>query len=350
MNPGLSRMTVGVDTHADTHVAAAVDPLGRTIATAAFPTTLVGYADLLAWARSHGDIDGVGVEGTGCWGAGLTRFLADHDVRVVEVLRPDRRDRRSHGKSDTLDAEAAARAVLAGTATNTPKSRDGVVEAIRALRSARDGAVKARSAARNQLRCLIVAAPAGLRADLEDLTWTRLVAACANLTAGDLTDPAEAVKTALASMARRWQHLHAEITALDRQLDTLVTAAAPQLLERTGIGVQSAADLLITVGDNPQRIATEASFARLCGVAPLPASSGKITRHRLNPGGDRRANRALYTIVITRMRLDERTRDYVARRTEQGRSTREIIRCLKRYVAREIYRDLIAPTQPVTTP
>jgi transposase len=331
MNAALAPVTVGVDTHLDAHVAAVCDPLGRTLDTATFPTTLAGYADLVAWARSHGDIDAVGIEGTGCWGAGLTRFLTDHDIPVVEVLRPDRRDRRHNGKSDTIDAEAAARAVLAGTATNTPKSRDGVVEAIRALRSARDGAVKARSAVRN-------------RAELQDLTWTRLIAACADLRPGDITDPAQACKAALASMARRWTHLHAEVTALDRQLDPLVTAAAPQLLERTGIGVHSAADLLITIGDNPQRIATEASFARLCGVAPLPASSGKIVRHRLNPGGDRRANRALYTIVITRMRIDERTRDYVRRRTAQGRSTREIIRCLKRYVAREIYRDLTTPT------
>lgn len=300
MNTLLSRVTVGVDTHADAHVAAVVDPLGRTIATAAFPTTLAGYADLLAWARGHGDIDGVGVEGTGCWGAGLTRFLTDHDIPVVEVLRPDRRDRRCHGKSDTLDAEAAARAVLAGTATNTPKSRDGVVEAIRALRSARDGAVKARSAVRNQLRCLIIAAPARLRAELQDLTWTWLIASCADLTAGDLTDPAEAVKAALASMARRWTHLHAEITALDRQLDTLVTAAAPQLLERTGIGVQSAADLLITIGDDPERIASEAvvraavrrrAAARIVGQGhppPVesrrrPARQSRAVHHRHHP-------------------------------------------------------------------
>lgn len=339
---------VGVDTHRDVHVAAVCDELGRTLGTASFAATAPGYVRLLAWARGHGTIVTVGVEGTGSWGAALTRYLTDSAVAVVEVTRPDRSARRHLGKSDDLDAQAAARAALTGAARNVPRSRDGAVEAIRALKTARDGAVKARTAVADQLRHQIVAVDPALRARLEALSWGRLIAACQTLTCEDPTDPAQAANAALASMAARWQHLHREVNALNRKLRPTVAAVAPQLTDRPGIGLQSAADLLVTAGDNPHRLANEAAFARLCGVAPLPASSGKVTRHRLSRIGDRNANRALYMIVVTRMRIDDRTRAYVTRRTAQGLSNREIIRCLKRYVAREIYHLLTDP--PATAP
>jgi transposase len=310
-----------------------------------------GYRALAAWLGDHGDLDRVGVEGTGTYGAALARFLRDHGLTVIEVDRPDRRARRAHGKSDPLDAYAAARAVLSGSAAVVPKLRDGRVEAIRALRVARSSAIKARSQATNQIKALIVTGPPELREQLRDLRTPMIVAACARLRPGQrLGDPEHATKTALRRLARRHQQLSEEIAEADHELNQLVHDVAPGLLALPGVGPEVAGQLLTSAGDNPERIRSEAAFAHLCGVAPIPASSGRVHRHRLNRGGDRGANNALYVVVLNRLRYDQRSRNYVERRTHEGLSKPEVIRCLKRYVAREIYNVIsssavVIPTQ-----
>ena len=340
-------VTGGVDTHGQTHHAAVLDHLGRELGDREFPTTPSGYRALLSWLRGHGQLERVGVEGTGTYGAALSRHLRAAGVEVVEVDRPDRKARRAQGKSDPLDAYSAARATLAGRATGAPKARDGRVEAIRALRVARSSAVKARSQTTNQLKALLVTAPAELREQLRGLTTTALIATCARLRpTGDVASPEHATKTALRRLARRHQFLSEEISDADAELHTLVTAAAPRLIALPGVGTEVAGQLLTTVGDNPDRLHSEAAFAHLCGVAPIPASSGRTRRHRLNRGGDRAANNALYVVVLGRLRYDQRTRAYAARRTTEGLSKPEIIRCLKRFVARELYNAL----QPVNPP
>ena len=292
-------VTGGVDTHGETHHAAVIDQVGREVADAEFPTTPAGYRALLAWLRAQGQLERVGVEGTGAYGAALGRYLRGQGVVIVEVDRPDRKTRRAKGKSDPIDAYAAARAALSGAASGTPKTRDGKVEAIRALRLARGSAVKARTQAINQLKSLLVTGPAELREQLRRLDSAALVEACAQLRPGaDLTDPAVAVKTALRRLATRIQTLNAEIAEADRELAPLVTAAAPRLVALMGVGPEVAGQLLVTAGDNPDRLRSEAAFAHLCGVAPIPASSGRTDRHRLNRGGDRAANSALYTVVL----------------------------------------------------
>lgn len=346
--PRRRRIVGGVDTHADTHHAAVVLINGGRVADAQFPTTEAGYAQLVEWLRSWGRVHAVGVEGTGCYGAGLTRALHAAGVRVVEVNRPDRRQRRLVGKSDPLDAFAAADAVLAGRASAAPKLGTGIAEALRALHTTRAGAVKARTATINELRALLVTAPAAVRDQLRELSTGALIAACTRLRpAAELTDPGQATKHAVRSLARRYRALTEEITDLDAQLRPLVEHARPALLDRHGVGVETAAQLLITLGDNPDRLDSEAAFAALCGVAPIPASSGKTSnKHRLSRGGDRQANRALYIIALARLATCPRTRAYLQRRTEQGLSKKDIIRCLKRYIARELYKTL---TQTPTT-
>jgi len=351
MTPGV---TGGIDTHGQTHHAAVLDHVGRQLGDREFPTTPAGYRQLLAWLRGHGPLERVGVEGTGTYGAALARHLGSHSVPVVEVDRPDRKARRAKGKSDPLDAYAAARAALSGTAGGTPKAQDGPVEAIRALRVVRCGAIKARTQAMNQLKALLVTAPAELREQLRPLTTTALIATCARLRpTSELTDPEQATKTALRRLAQRHQHLYQEIVEADTELRTLVSAAAPRLLALPGVGIEVAGQILTTAGDNPHRLRSEAAFAQLCGVAPIPASSGRTHRHRLNRGGDRAANNALYIVVLGRLRYDPRTRRYADRRTTEGLSKPEIIRCLKRYVAREIYNQLATHTaddRPTTPP
>ncbi len=272
-----SRVVIGgVDTHGRTHHAAVIDQHGRLLADAEFCARADGYRMLLSWLRRHGKVQAVGVEGTGTYGAGLARFLLDADVRVVEVDRPDRKLRRQRGKSDPLDAEAAARAVLAGTATALPKRRDGIVEAIRALRAVRASAVKARTAAINQLKALLITAPADLRESLEDGSTVRQVAACARLRPdpAQLADPTQATKAALRAVAARILGLEEEIALADQRLAKLVARAAPRTIRLLAIGVDHAGQLLVTAGDNPERLRGEASFAHLCGASPLPASSG----------------------------------------------------------------------------
>jgi transposase len=345
MMPASNDLVIGgVDTHSRTHHAAVLDQTGRVLGDQQFPNTTAGYQHLLDWLNSFGRLARVGVEGTGSYGAGLARHLTAQGATLVEVDRPDRKTRRRQGKSDPIDAINAARAALSGQATGIPKTRTGPVEAIRALRAARNGAVKARTAAYNQLHGLLASAPEPLRTQLTGHHKAALATACAALTIDDtgLHDPIQATAAALKAVAARVLALTTEITLADRRLKPLVTTTAPTLTALPGVGPDTAGQLLATAGDNPNRLHSEAALARLCGAAPIPASSGRTNRHRLHRGGDRQANRALHMIVLSRMRHDPRTRTYVHRRTQQGLSSKDIIRCLKRHLVREIYPALIA--------
>ena len=339
------RVTAGVDAHTDTHTAAVLDAQGRLLGTQAFATNAAGYRALLGWLRSHGEIDRVGVESTGSYAAALVRVLHDAGLTVIEVNQPHPHARQRRGKNDAIDAELAARAAQSGTARAIPKQTDGRVEAIRQLTVARDGAIKARVAALGQLEDLLITAPEALRTRL-DARKTLIAKAkiCAQLrpNPGALADPLEAARFALRALARRIAQLDAEITSIDKHLTPLVTAVAPRTLALLGVGVQHTARLLIPAGENIDRLHSEAAFARICAAAPIPASSGRTTRHRLDFGGDRQANRALHMIVVCRLRHDPRSRAYRDRRLTEGRTKREIIRCLKRYVAREVFATLRA--------
>jgi transposase len=249
--------------------------------------------------------------------------------------------RRRRGKSDPIDAEAAARAVLSEQATATPKAGDGPVEMIRMLKATKNSAVKARTQAINQIHAILLTAPAALREDLAGLRTPALIGRCASFRPGALTSQDAVARHTLRLLARRAQAPHAEITALNGQIDQLARTAAPRLSDLYGVGPDSAAAILLTAGDNPERLRSEAAFAALCGASPIPASSGKTNRHRLNRGGDRQANAALHRVVIVRLRWHQPTRDYMARRLTEGKTKAEIIRCLKRYVAREVYHTLM---------
>jgi transposase len=334
-------ITGGVDTHLDAHVAAALDANGGVLGVESFPTTTDGFARLHTWLGSFGAVTQVGVEGTGAYGAGLARFLHRAGVRVIEVDRPNRQARRRHGKSDSIDAVEAARAALSGRATAVAKTADGAVEAIRVLLIAHRSGRETRTRCLNQLRHLGFCAPDQLRERFRGLS----VAALASTAAGLRPNPAGdavvyATKLAMATLGRRVLDIDADGARLHDELTQLVTATAPSLLGLPGVGVHTAALLLTAAGDNAERLSSEAAFAHLCGVAPIHASSGKTVRHRLNRGGNRQANHALWRIVFTRMGSDERTRVYVERRLTEGRSKPEIMRVLKRYVAREVYRHL----------
>jgi transposase len=341
-----TRSIIGaVDTHKDTHTAAALDETGRAIGNATFTASSAGYAELLTWLQSFGQVDRVGIEGTGSYGSGLARHLCDQGVTIVEVNRPNRQARRRHGKSDPADAEAAARATLARDATGVPKSQDGAVEAIRILRLERRSAIHARTQAANQLHAVVSTAPEPLRADLRELSLAALVDLGCKLRKVVPKDAVSATRCVLRGLATRWQQLDREVDLLDGQLKTLVTTRAPDLLALRGVGIDVAGALLVAAGDNPERLAHEASFAALCGVSPIDASSGREHRHRLNRGGNRDANRALWVVALVRMRCDPRTRSYVERRSAQGLSKPEILRCLKRYIARETFKILRAPAR-----
>jgi transposase len=333
-------ITGGVDTHADTHVAAALDPIGGLLGVREFPVTPAGYAGLLGWLGGFGAVALVGIEGTGSYGAGLARHVIAAGIRVVEAGRSDRQDRRRQGKSDPLDAVSAARAAQSGRARGAPKGRDGAVEAIRALMVAKRSARSERTQTVNQARSLLVTGPDDLRARFAGHTVAALVSGLAALRPRPGGTVGYATRVALRELGRRAEFLDGQIERLDELIVPLVTARAPGLLALHGVGPHTAALLLIAAGDHPERLRSEAAWAQLCAVAPIPASSGKVTRRRLNPGGNREANHALWRIVITRMSNHPATRVYVERRTAEGLSKKEIIRCLKRYVAREVYRHL----------
>jgi transposase len=336
-------ITGGVDTHADVHVAAALDPVGGLVGVQEFPATPAGYTQLLGWLGGFGTVCLVGVEGTGSYGAGLARHIAAAGIRVVEVDRADRQDRRRQGKSDPLDAVSAARAAQSGRAAGGPKGRDGAVEAIRALMVAKRSARAGRTQTINQARALVLTGPDDLRIRFCQHTPADLVAELASLRPRPGAVVGYPTRIALRELGRRAQFLDRQLERLDELIIPLVTARAPGLLALYGVGADTAAMLLIAAGDHPERLRSEAAWAHLCATAPIPASSGKVTRHRLNPGGDRQANHALWRIVITRMSSHPPTRAYVARRTKEGLSKKEIIRCLKRYIAREVYPHLRTP-------
>jgi transposase len=346
----------GVDSHAETHHAAALDERGVLLATKSFPTTGSGYRQLLEWLGDFGEIEAIAVESTGSYAAALVRYLREGGVAVVEVNQPHAHTRRRVGKSDPVDAEMAARSFLSGKAKSVPKRTDGIVESIRLLRVARDSAVKSRSAALVQIRDLIITAPQELRDRLsvrQTLRGKATVCARFRPGAAELRCPSQAAKFALRSIAQRIEALDLEIAALDRELKQLVASAAPRTVELLGISTGHAGQLLVTAGQNIDRLHGEGSFAMLCGASPIPASSAKPSAIDSTPGGDRQANRALHLIVVVRLRYCQRTRAYAERRKREGKSQREIMRCLKRYIAREIYtspRADLADTHPNPRP
>jgi transposase len=323
---------LGIDTHKRTHVAVVLDGLGRLQGSLSFAATDSGAAELIAWSGEHGSPSIAGVEGTGSYGYQLTRALQSAGVTVSEVNRPDRANRRRKGKSDPVDAEAAARAVLSGQATAIPKNREGSVESLRALTIARNSAVKAKTTASNQVKALLVGADQEMRDRMRVQSLLELATRCSEL------PPINGQHAALASLGRRWLQLHKEVHELDTMIRTLVRCTAPALIERPGIGIHSAAQLLITAGGNPERLHSDAAFAALCGVSPVQVSSGQTQRHRLNRGGDREANNALWTIANNRMIHDPRTREYAAGRARDYQDSRnDTLRVLKRYIARETF-------------
>ena len=329
----------GVDTHKDLHFAAVVDAHDRVLANNSFPTTRQGYKSMLTWMQSFGEVKRIGVECTGTYGAGLLRYLQQFGIEILEVTTPDKTDRRKRGKDDAIDAENAAHAAFAGIRTVTPKTRDGMVESLRVLKMCRKTAIAARRIALQMIQMNIISAPEAIRESLRIMTRMQLIRTLAAWRP-DLSgyrDISTAYKIALKSLARRYLELHDEIADLDVMISVIVDELAPELIAGKAIGYESAAQLLITVGDNPERLKSEASFAALCGVNPIPASSGKINRHRLNRGGDRAANSALHIIAIGRLRTDNKTKEYVEKRLTQGHTKLEALRCLKRYIAREVY-------------
>ena len=329
----------GVDTHKDLHVAAVVDEVDRVLASQSFATTRHGYKQMLAWMRAFGQLKRLGVECTGTYGAGLLRYMQNAGIEVLEVTTPDKSDRRKRGKDDDLDAQNAAHAAFAGKRTVTPKSRDGMIESLRVLKVCRKTAVAARRVALQLIHNTIVCAPDELRDVLRNMTRMQLIRTLAawRPDLSDYRNLASAYRITLKSLGRRYLELHDEVADLDVMIGALVDELAPKLVARNSIGHESAAQLLLTAGDNSERVHSEASFAALCGVSPVPASSGKVTRHRLNRGGDRAANSALHIIAIGRLRTDPRTKAYVQKRIAEGHSKLEAIRCLKRYIAREVF-------------
>jgi len=320
----------GIDTHGQLHVAAALDEVGGLLGSESFAADPPGYAALLAWLESFGTVTKVGVEGTGSYGAGIARHLTRAGIVVVEIDRQNRQSRRNAGKSDPLDAVEAARANLSGKASGRAKSRDGWVEALRVLlvakRSARSGRVKALT----QMRQLTYSAPDQLQARLKGLSISEFVSVAAGLRPTRAPDVmTAATKASLSVLAHRVADFEAEIAELDAMITPILEAHAPDLLGLNGLGIDTAASLLVAAGDNPERLRSEAAWAHLCGVSPLEASSGKVTRHRLNRGGDRQANRALWHIVITRLASDPDAQAYMERRLKEGRSKREVVRILK---------------------
>ncbi len=335
----IAAVTAGVDTHKDLHVAAIVDARDQLLATETFATTRHGYKRMLTWMLSFGELERVGIECTGTYGAGLLRYFQHAGITVLEVTAPDKADRRRRGKDDTLDAVNAAHAAFSGARTVTPKSRDGMIEALRVLKTCRKTAISARRVALQMIQTNIVSAPDHLREQLRSMSRMQLIRTLAAWRP-DLSDGGNvtsAYRIALKSLARRYLELTDEAADLDALIKEIIDSLAPDLIARPSIGYETAAQLLITAGDNPDRLQSEAGFAALCGVSPVPASSGKVQRHRLNRGGDRAANSALHIIAIGRLRTEERTKIYVERRVADGQSKMEAIRCLKRYLAREVY-------------
>lgn len=328
---------LGVDTHLDVHVGAIINETGKLLGTKSISVNTNGYRDLYSWASSFGQLNRAGVEGTGTYGAELFKYLESNGVMVIEVNRPDRAARRLQGKSDTTDAVCAANSVLSGKSTAIPKQKSGACEAMRIVSVARRSAIKDKTQTINQIRALLISAPQEIREKLWRAKAMDCVKMCIRIKILGDTVLLESMTSTLKLLAKRWLMLSKEIIQLDKMLDDLTLKYAKKLRSRFGVGPQTAATLLSVAGDNPQRLKNESALASLCGTNPLPASSGKTIRHRLNRGGNRVANNALWTIAMVRMRSDLRTRSYVERRTAEGLSTKEIQRCLKCYIIRELY-------------
>ena len=338
------RIIVGVDTHSDTHHVAIISDYGRPIADREFLAVGSGYRKILEFIGVHGTVIAARVEGTGSYGAELTKVLRGAGIQVLEVNRPNRQDRRLKGKSDPLDAYQAAQSVLAERGISTPKAKDGPVECLRILRMSRSSAMKARTITINQIRGLLVSSSDELRSRYRGLNTSAMILSLSrSRPTGHIADTSYVTSLTLKTLAVRYQTLSSEIDTVDAGLKEILDSYAPLLCDLAGVGTEVASQLLVTVGDNPERVNNEAQFAALTGVAPIPASSGKTSRHRLSRGGDRDANSALHHIVLVRMVSDHRTKEYVAKRTLEGKGKREIMRCLKRYVAREIYRQIFNP-------
>ncbi|WP_136800040.1 IS110 family transposase [Desulfosediminicola ganghwensis] len=343
MSSQLTREVIlGVDTHLDQHIGVVIDSVGKLLGHLSVTANSKGYKQLAKWARSFGDLQRAGIEGTGTYGAGLARYLAAEDVLVLEINRPDRSMRRFRGKSDPTDAESAARTVLSGTDCAVPKSQSGAAEAMRIISVARRSTVKSRTQTINQLRGLLISAPDEIRSRLWKSNAAECAKCCARLRSLGETNWSKTLATTLRLLAKRWLYLTEELKLLDKDLEQLTAKAATRVRKQFGVGPQTAAILLSVAGDNPERLRSESALASLCGVNPLEASSGKTVRHRLNRGGNRAANNALWTIAMVRMRSDPRTQVYVARRTAEGKSVKEIHRCLKRYIVRELYPLILA--------
>ena len=338
---------VGVDTHADQHALAVVDAATQqTCRQLTVAASRQGYRQALRLAKRHAPGRRAwALEGSGCYGAGLARFLNMRGEQVLEVERPSREGQQGRLKTDALDAERAARQVLAGSAGAQPRLAPDT-QALRALLTTREGAVSACTAAINELRALIVISPPELRERLQGRSEAALLDACVRLRPGNSDSQRAAVALALRSLALRIRQLRSEAGTLEAELSRRVRALAPELLAQPGVGPISAAAVLIA-WSAPGRLRSEAAFARLAGTAPIPASSGKTVRHRLDRGGDRKLNRALHTIILTRKRIDPETKTYIARRVSEGKSERDAVRCLKRYLARSLYR--LLETTPTPT-
>jgi len=347
----MDQIIIGVDTHKSNHIAVAISHQGARLGTMTIPTTRQGYRDLEAWASELGKIKAFGIEGTGSYGAALSRDLLVKGHTVLDVMRPNRQLRYLHGKSDSLDAESAARSVLNGQTSALAKTQTGSSEMIRHIKIARDSAVKAKSQAMITIKTLIINAPAELRDTLDQIKGPiSLIRHIAALRPGEITSSTASAKASMRAIARRWLSLREEIQAHEVELERMACEKAPELMKSHGISTQTVAEMLILVGDNPERIKSEAALAKLCGVCPIPASSGKTNRMRLNRGGNRQANAALYRVAIVRMRDDEETKTYAARRTAEGKTRREIVRCIKRYIVREIYRHLCVSPSASSSP
>lgn len=343
---GSAGMVAGVDTHTDTHTLAVLTSVGQVVSTETFAADQQGYQNMIHSLQAAGTIEVVGVEGTNSYGAGLTRALSTAGYRVAEVLRPARQVRRMHGKSDPVDAVAAARTVLADDGVSEAKDTHAPAESLRFLLTARAQLIQAMTAMISSIRSLLVTADDQVREKYRDLPTAELVSRLANSRPGqDITTPAEAASYSLRQMARTYRENQQRADQLESQMKTLLEAHYPHLLTIYGVKTITASKLAVTAGGNPGRIRNEAAFASLCGAAPIPASSGKTNRHRLNRGGDRRGNSALHRIALVRMRHDPTTRAYVERRLGQNKTKKDIIRCLKRAIAREVYKALTRPQE-----
>lgn len=345
----LADVVIGVDTHVMTHSAAVVDArTGAVLEEVTVPATPAGYADLVQLADQHSPARAWAVEGTGSHGAGLNRVLTAREEVVIELDRPVRAKRRHGAKSDPLDAVRAAREALSRTVLGTPRATGGDRQALSVLLAARSSAVKSGAVAQQQLFSLIVAAPEPVRAKFRDATSAARLQRAARLrTKAGMDAETVATITALRALAQRVQYLNEQADTLQTQITTIVRAWRADLLDLLGVGPIVAATVLCA-WSHPGRLRSEAAFAMLAGTAPVPANSGQISnRYRLNRHGDRQLNRAIHTIALTRLRHDPTTRAYAARRTSQGKNPKEIRRCLKRYIARDLYRHLENPPTPL---